>query len=530
MRRLALLSLLGLGSVACALAACVGDASTSSPPDSGTPGNDAGGTDTGSTPDVGSDVSTPAFSIGGTVHFLQPSGGDAGTGLVLANGTDSVTVTQSGPFTFPKKSGSYDVTVTTNPPGQVCSVRSASGKGTASADVTSIVIGCTIALQSSGSTAQQTTSSKTPVAIPNLAPIAFTNDLKSKALVSLTLPSVGLNNGSYDDVVTAITLDGTPVATGRYGNQANIGQAGHTIHAVIDVPAGAHTLGATWNTYFNFGANTATAYAPFAPQLDIVVLDSLSTFATSASGVGTANTTTSSNALAPMMADVAYSVTTAGPVLALFQAPQVVVGNGTVLYGSLFSLGVDGNAIASSRMYGATQDAAISMVALTTSAAGAHSLRAQWADPTPAYAVTSKAAPLLDAVVFLPTAKTATSQVTGDKSTSLNTSVSIPGLSPLNLTPTVATKALVILHVDGAGGGSDKYAGGEFTVALDNVAIPGSGIGAIASFPGGSVPLTWIQLVPLTAGAHTLQAQYRATNLDLHTGAGTTSLNAILIE
>lgn len=83
-----------------------------------------------------------AFSVGGSVSGL------AGTGLVLEdNGADDLTVSTSGPFTFPTpvNTGSpYAVTVKTQPgnPSQTCAVTNASGTmGTAA--VTNVAVSCT---------------------------------------------------------------------------------------------------------------------------------------------------------------------------------------------------------------------------------------------------------------------------------------------------------------------------------------------------------------------------------------------------
>ena len=484
--------------------------------------------------DAAADVSAPKFTIGGNVHFLHAAGGDAGVGLVLTNnGTDPVTVTNAGAFTFPTQAATYDVTVTTNPPGQVCSVRGNTGKGTATADVTTIEVGCTIALQSSGGTSVVTTQSKTPVAIPGVAPLAFTTDVASKALVSLMVPSVALPQSSYDDVFTAIRLDGNVVASGRSGNQGGtVGPAAHTIYAIIDVPAGSHSLTSTWNTVFNVGNNTITANGPFPIQLDVVVLDSLSTYVASARGVGSASQSTSSSSMAPMMADVAFTTQSAGPVLGLFQAPYVTTGNGvgSTLYGSAFNLSVDSTLVSTGRVNANLQNFAPLLVALSPTTAGTHALKAAWANPTPSVAVQAVASPTMDAIVFSGTAKTASSQVTGDQTTSSGSFISIPGLAPLTVSPTQPTKALVIMHVDSAGGAAVVSAGGEFTVALDNAGIAG-GMNAIgAAVAGATYPLTLLQLVSVPAGSHTLQGQFRSTTNNVHTGPGTTSLSAIVIE
>ena len=102
-----------------------------------------GATDTGTTTDSGPqpDGSTAAYSVGGTVSGLT------GTGLVLDNGGDALSVAANGAFTFPKKlatGASYAVTVKTQPgtPKQTCAVTN--GAGTiGAANVTSVTVACT---------------------------------------------------------------------------------------------------------------------------------------------------------------------------------------------------------------------------------------------------------------------------------------------------------------------------------------------------------------------------------------------------
>lgn len=69
-------------------------------------------------------TASTAFSIGGTVTGLD------GTGLVLANASESLPVGASGPFTFPTLVASgqpYAVTVAAQPSAQTCLVTNASG-------------------------------------------------------------------------------------------------------------------------------------------------------------------------------------------------------------------------------------------------------------------------------------------------------------------------------------------------------------------------------------------------------------------
>ncbi len=101
------------------------------------------GTATADVTDVVVTCVTSAYSIGGTVVGLKAS---ANAGLVLSNGTDTVTVGANGPFTFPMKVASgaqFDVMVDTNPasPAQTCTV--SGGTGTVGgAAVTSVVVNC----------------------------------------------------------------------------------------------------------------------------------------------------------------------------------------------------------------------------------------------------------------------------------------------------------------------------------------------------------------------------------------------------
>jgi hypothetical protein len=84
--------------------------------------------------------SDQAYSLGGTVSGLN------GPGLVLANGTDTVTVpAQAATFTLPTHvayTSSYDVKVKTQPAGLACSVTGGSGTMPAGA-VTSVAVTCT---------------------------------------------------------------------------------------------------------------------------------------------------------------------------------------------------------------------------------------------------------------------------------------------------------------------------------------------------------------------------------------------------
>jgi hypothetical protein len=81
----------------------------------------------------------PAYTVSGSLHGL------VGTGLVLANGSDSVAPAATATsFTFPAKlptATGYSVTVQSQPTAQDCQVSAASGTITNS-NVTDVAVGC----------------------------------------------------------------------------------------------------------------------------------------------------------------------------------------------------------------------------------------------------------------------------------------------------------------------------------------------------------------------------------------------------
>jgi hypothetical protein len=121
--------------------------------DGGADGGDGGadGADAGDAPaadaedaaqaaDAGdaAEAAAATFAVGGTVMGMV-----AGSSVVLQdNGGDNLTVGADGSFTFVTRvSGAYDVTVFTQPPGQICTV--SAGTGTVmGANVTQVVVTC----------------------------------------------------------------------------------------------------------------------------------------------------------------------------------------------------------------------------------------------------------------------------------------------------------------------------------------------------------------------------------------------------
>ena len=88
----------------------------------------------------------PTYTIGGSLAGLA-----AQETVVIQNGTEMLSLSQNGPFVFnTRTTGAYDVTVVTQPSGQTCSVTN--GSGTATADVTNVVVTCSANVYSIGGT------------------------------------------------------------------------------------------------------------------------------------------------------------------------------------------------------------------------------------------------------------------------------------------------------------------------------------------------------------------------------------------
>jgi large repetitive protein len=89
-----------------------------------------------------------SYSVGGNVTGLQ----EGSSVTLLNNGTDTFTSSANGSFTFATPvafGGSYNITVGTQPRGQICSVSSGTGSGI-NADVTSVSIVCSTSTFSLG--------------------------------------------------------------------------------------------------------------------------------------------------------------------------------------------------------------------------------------------------------------------------------------------------------------------------------------------------------------------------------------------
>jgi uncharacterized delta-60 repeat protein len=81
-------------------------------------------------------TTAPAFTVGGVVS------GSTGTAVLQNNGSNDLSLTTNGPYSFPASAGSsYHITVLTNPAGQTCIVTNSTGT-VILADVTNVDVEC----------------------------------------------------------------------------------------------------------------------------------------------------------------------------------------------------------------------------------------------------------------------------------------------------------------------------------------------------------------------------------------------------
>ena len=140
---------------------------------------------------------TNTYVIGGTVENL------VGSGLVLLNGSDAVSITATGGFAFTMpvaSGGTYGVTVGTQPtaPSQTCSV--ASGGGTvASANVTTVDVSCSTNTYAVGGT------------VTGLSGAGLTLALQDGAGMPLSVAAVAAPGGTFSFPTAIVSGDGYKV-------------------------------------------------------------------------------------------------------------------------------------------------------------------------------------------------------------------------------------------------------------------------------------------------------------------------------
>jgi 6-phosphogluconolactonase (cycloisomerase 2 family) len=113
------------------------------PPQTCTVANSSGSVSGGNVTNITITCATNSYTLGGSVSGLT------GSGLIISDGVESITISSAGSFSFPTKletGKNYAITIKTQPvstPPQNCTLRDSSGAGTVgSADVTSVQIVC----------------------------------------------------------------------------------------------------------------------------------------------------------------------------------------------------------------------------------------------------------------------------------------------------------------------------------------------------------------------------------------------------
>ena len=504
--------------------ACVGD-SANSPSAS-----DAGGTD-GSvpTPEGGADAGGDAavtHAVGGVVHFLQ-----AGGAVKLANGPDTVIVTDTNPFTFPARvadGASYTVAVVTSPVGQRCSVR-ANGTGTATADV-SVTVSCTLAV-SGGSLNKngETTSSTSFTPIQGIKPITFTTDIASNVLVALNIGAVQGDNILNSKVGATIGID--------VDNKQQVAQGHHAIayyqlsHSfatfeVVPVSAGTHTFTPVWKA--DTGMTTSAIAHSYGSNFSAVVLESLKSFAGAQSSTATVSQIVSSNTPGPLsgLSDVGIKAPS-GTLLGLLKVPSAT-GTGI---GGAFQVSIGGTSVASA----ATQNCGVfdftyPPAVLSPVVAGQQTVSAQWMAVGASTFQLSSAQVRMDAVAFDASAGGKISNTVSDVSVASLVPAQIPSLPPVTLNPLADSQALVILQSAAA------YTEGNGAPGVISLDLDGTVIGnAFVQSQNGNCarPATVYAVVPVTTGARVLTGKMaELPNMPpapIHVSRST-SLSAILLE
>jgi uncharacterized repeat protein (TIGR03803 family) len=199
----------------------------------------AGGTGTVSSADVGNVVitcATAAYSLGGTIAGLGSA-----SGLVLANGSDTLTVPAgAASFTMPAKvayTSSYQVTVQIQPTGLACTV--AKGAGTMpGAAVTNISIVCTGLPFSLGGTIG---------GLGNFTGLTLTNGTDTLAVTAgsttFTMPAQVNFGTTYSVAVKTAPVGMTCTVTGGSGKMP----AADVNSVVVSCSDQSYTLGGTLN-------------------------------------------------------------------------------------------------------------------------------------------------------------------------------------------------------------------------------------------------------------------------------------------
>ena len=192
-----------------------------------------------------------SYTIGGTVTGLASSPGPLSTPLVLQNnGGDNLTISANGAFTFATavKSNSttkatYNVTILTQPFPQTCTVTG--GSGTASSNVTSVVVSCSSSSTSAYVVNKSGTVSQYPIgangALPTTAAssVATGTNPYSIAVVPSGLYAYVANNGSNNVSEYTISSGVLTLNTSTANSTGTVNAGLNPVSVTVD-PTGQH--------------------------------------------------------------------------------------------------------------------------------------------------------------------------------------------------------------------------------------------------------------------------------------------------
>ncbi len=199
-------------------------------PSSSDDGDAAVGADAGVVGDVTTDALL-TFSVGGSVHGL------AGTGLVLDNLGETLSVDVDGPFVFGRrlaKNGAYNVTIRSQPtnPSQTCTV--GAGQGTlGNTDVTTVVVTCARTTYTVGGSAHGLVG--TGLVLQNNAG----DDLAVSASGAFTFATPIASGSAYAVTIASQPLNQTCSVSGATGTVG----AGNVSSVVVNCAGGVYTVG-----------------------------------------------------------------------------------------------------------------------------------------------------------------------------------------------------------------------------------------------------------------------------------------------
>lgn len=257
-------------------------------PDGG-PGADAA-VDAVALPDGGrndgdADVQRPG-AVTGVVHFLQES-----ASVTVSAGTDTLELTKNGAFELAfsgPPSGAYEVKVTKNPVGQECWVRN--GSGDKGKPTSGLEVRCTVVRASIGTlTTQILTKSATYAKMDDVEDVVFSNDVPARTMLALSVPSIRGIDQDLAQWRVGIYVDDelATEAVGRVEAGAPVNAPVVVMHVPV-LPPGKHTARAVWRKVDGrnpsgvvrdiYREHVLSDGGDVRPELDVVVLDSLSTF------------------------------------------------------------------------------------------------------------------------------------------------------------------------------------------------------------------------------------------------------------